>query len=66
VDTDGGGNRYQRAWDAVIDGDPRVFARELKLAGYYSDHEDVYTRSMVALAGGFLAKAARAVGGADV
>jgi hypothetical protein len=53
TDTDGGGNRYELAWEAALAGDPRKFALELKLAGYYTDDSERYALSLAGLALGF-------------
>lgn len=50
VDTNGDGyNRYGRAWDAALSGDPRGFAHELYAAGYYTASEGLYTSALVSL-----------------
>lgn len=42
-------NRYQRAFDAALMGDPGEFARELGRAGYYTASPDSYVRAVIGL-----------------
>jgi len=42
-------NRYARAWQAAMDGDPEAFCRELGAAGYYTADVDTYARAVVSL-----------------
>lgn len=50
IDTNGGGNRYQRAWDAAVSGDAEAFARQLSRLGYCTANTEPYVRGVVALA----------------
>lgn len=46
---DGKPNRYGKAFQAACDGDPKAFAHELKVAGYYTADEAPYARAVQAL-----------------
>jgi hypothetical protein len=41
--------RYAKAWQKVIEGDPKGYSHELKVAGYYTANEASYTRGVVRL-----------------
>lgn len=41
--------RFAKSWQAVLDGDPAEFARQLKAQGYYTATEASYENAMVAL-----------------
>ena len=41
--------RYAKAWQKVIEGDPKGYSHELKVAGYYTASESSYTRGVVRL-----------------
>jgi hypothetical protein len=43
------GNRYQKAWDALLAEDPAAVSRELHAAGYYTAKEAPYTKALVSL-----------------
>lgn len=47
-------NRYEKAWNALLMGDARLFCHELKLAGYYTANEQQYTDGVHALTKQFL------------
>jgi hypothetical protein len=49
--------RYKKAWKEVINGDPAAFSHELKVAGYYTASENLYTRGVIALTNEFKQKA---------
>lgn len=42
-------HRFAVAWPAVLAGDPAAFAHELKVSGYYTADEAIYTRALSAL-----------------
>lgn len=46
--------RYIKAWQKVIEGDPRGYSHELKIAGYYTANEARYTAGVVRLFDEFL------------
>jgi hypothetical protein len=46
--------RYLKAWQKVIEGDPRGYSHELKVAGYYTASEARYTAGVVRLFDEFL------------
>jgi len=46
--------RFQRAWPAVLAGDPERYSLALAELGYYSANPTLYTRTMVALFNEFL------------
>lgn len=48
--------RYAKAWAAMQTGDPVLFVRELKLAGYFTADEAAYRRSVVSIFNEFLRK----------
>jgi hypothetical protein len=50
-------SRYKKAWQEVMNGDPAAYSHELKVAGYYTASEDLYTRGVVALTNEFKQKA---------
>lgn len=55
VDTNGdGSNRYERAWQAVLDGFPRGFVACLARAGYFTASERLYYDGLRALYDQFL------------
>ena len=55
VDTTGSGsNRYDRAWQAALDGNPRAFVRELKRARYFTADEQRYYDAVKSLYEEFL------------
>lgn len=41
--------RFAGAWPAVVSGDPAAFSHALKLQGYYTASETLYTRGVLAL-----------------
>ena len=41
------GKRYQQSWQAVMQGNPSLFAHLLKLQGYYTANETTYTNELV-------------------
>jgi hypothetical protein len=45
--------RYRQAWQAVLKGDPTAFSHALKVAGYYTADEGLYTRGIVKLTNQF-------------
>jgi hypothetical protein len=49
--------RYKKAWQEVLKGNPTAFSHELKLAGYYTAAEEIYTKGVVRLTKEFLKKA---------
>ena len=49
--------RYVKAWQMVLAGDPEGFSHELKVAGYYTASEALYTKGIVRLTNEFLRKA---------
>lgn len=49
--------RYAKAWQQVIAGNPSAFSHELKVAGYYTADEGLYTRGVVSLCNEFKKKA---------
>jgi len=46
--------RYLKAWQEVINGDPRAYSHELKKAGYYTASESLYTAGVVRLFDSFM------------
>ncbi|MFA5758623.1 MAG: hypothetical protein WC942_04600 [Clostridia bacterium] len=42
-------SRYAKAWQKVIEGDPRGYSHELKIAGYYTASETLYTSGVIRL-----------------
>ena len=46
--------RYAKAWQKVLEGDPKGYAHELKVAGYYTANETTYTAGVVKLFEEFL------------
>jgi hypothetical protein len=46
--------RYKKAWQKVIEGDPEGYSHELKVSGYYTANEAVYTAGVVRLFNEFL------------
>jgi len=42
-------NRYAKAFQAACDGDPKAYAHELRVAGYYTADEAPYARAVQAL-----------------
>ena len=42
-------NRFQKAWPAVIEGDPALFSHYLHEQHYYTADEGAYTRGLVSL-----------------
>lgn len=49
--------RYAKAWQEVLNGDPRAFSHELRAAGYYTASEELYTKGVIRLTDEFLRKA---------
>ena len=49
--------RYVKAWAEVLKGDPKAYSHELKVAGYYTAPEELYTKGVVRLTEEFLKKA---------
>lgn len=50
VDTDGDGkNKWERAWNFVLAGDPDGFVRALKAARYFTGPVDSYSRAVVSI-----------------
>lgn len=49
--------RYAKAWQQVLAGDPKAFGHELKVAGYYTASEELYTKGVIRLTDEFLRKA---------
>src|SRR3990172_5873638 len=49
--------QYQKAWLAVIAGDPERFGHELKISGYYTASEQLYTKGIIRLTEEFMRKA---------
>lgn len=47
-------NSYKKAWQKVIEGDPKGYSHELKVAGYYTANEEIYTAGVVRLFDEFL------------
>lgn len=48
--------RYSKAWEAVHKGDPALFSHELKVGGYYTASESLYTKGVVSLTNEFKKK----------
>jgi len=46
--------RYLKAWQKIIEGDPKGYSHELKMAGYYTANESRYTAGVVRLFDEFL------------
>ena len=46
--------RYKKAWQKVIEGDPKGYAYELKIAGYYTASLELYTSGVVRLFNEFM------------
>lgn len=40
-------NRYPKAWEAVLAGDPAAFSKALKARGYYTASESAYTSALL-------------------
>jgi flagellum-specific peptidoglycan hydrolase FlgJ len=40
-------DRYWKAWEEVLNGNPSNYAHELKIAGYYTAGEKIYTNGLV-------------------
>lgn len=49
--------RYLKAWEQVKNGDSAAFSHELKVAGYYTADEAMYTKGVVSLTNEFKRKA---------
>lgn len=49
--------RYAKAWEQVKKGNPAAFSHELKVAGYYTANEELYTKGVVKLTEEFKKKA---------
>jgi hypothetical protein len=49
--------RYKKAWQEVMNGDPAAYSHELKVAGYYTASENLYTRGIVSLTNEFKQRA---------
>ncbi len=41
--------RYAKAWQMVLKGDPAAYAHELRVGGYYTANEKIYTKTLVKL-----------------
>lgn len=48
--------RYLKAWQKVVEGDPSGYSHELKVAGYYTANEAIYTAGVVRLFNEFMKK----------
>lgn len=48
--------RYQPAWQEVINGNPQAFCHQLKVSGYYTASETLYTKGVVSLVNEFKRK----------
>ncbi len=48
--------RYFKAWQKLMAGDPVGYSHELKVAGYYTANEDLYTKGVVRLTNEFIKK----------
>ena len=46
--------RYKKAWQKVLEGDPKGYAHELKIAKYYTASETIYTAGVIKLFEEFL------------
>jgi len=42
-------NRYKKAWNAILLGNPALFSKELRKQGYYTADEEPYTRALTLL-----------------
>jgi hypothetical protein len=47
---------YTKAWQKILEGDPKAYSHELKIASYYSAKEEDYTPTVISLFNGFLRK----------
>ncbi len=45
--------RYAKAWTALLEGNAEKYSHELKIAGYYTADETLYTKGVVALTNEF-------------
>jgi hypothetical protein len=48
--------RYTKAWKEVINGNPSAYSHELRVAGYYTASESLYTKGVVRLFDEFMNK----------
>ena len=58
--------RYAKAWGKMIDGDPKAYSHELKVAGYYTASEALYTKHVVNLTSEFMRKCDKLLDGINV
>lgn len=49
--------RYKSAWEAIKIGNPTLYSHNLKVAGYYTANETLYTKGVVSLTNEFKRKA---------
>jgi flagellum-specific peptidoglycan hydrolase FlgJ len=47
-------SRYKKAWQELLNGNPKAYCHELKIAGYYTANEEKYTNAVVSLFNEFL------------
>jgi len=48
--------RYSKAWQEVLKGNPSAYSHELRVGGYYTANEKLYTATLVRLFGEFAGK----------
>lgn len=51
-----GKERYKNAWKELLNGDPKKYSHELRLAGYYTASEEKYTAGVIRLFDEFISK----------